>query len=63
MTRVWHLDAQTQTWSFFDPAPEFADFNTLNQVSSGQIVTIIMNAQDSFQGSTLFVGSNPTVIE
>ena len=43
LTRVWHLDAATQTWSFFDPAPEFADFNTLTQVSSGQIVTIIMN--------------------
>ena len=63
MTRVWYLDRATQTWSFFDPAPEFADFNTLEEVSTGQIVTIIMNAQDSFQGSTLFVGSNPTVIE
>ncbi len=63
LTRVWNLDRQTQTWSFFDPAPEFADFNTLNQVSSGQIVTIIMNAQDTFQGTTLFVGSNPISIE
>ena len=63
LTRVWHLDRETQTWSFFDPAPEFADFNTLEQVSSGQIVTIIMSAQDTFQGKTLFVGSNPTSIE
>ena len=57
LTRVWNLDRQTQTWSFFDPAPEFADFNTLNEVSSGQIVTIIMNAQDTFQGQTLFTDS------
>ena len=63
LTRVWHLDAQTQTWSFFDPAPEFADFNTLNQVSSGQIVTIIMSATDTFQARTLYPGSNPTNIE
>ena len=63
LTRVWYLDRQTQTWSFFDPAPEFADFNTLSEVSTGQIVTIIMNAQDTFQGSTLYPASNPTVIE
>ena len=63
LTRVWHLDAATQTWSFFDPAPEFADFNTLTQVSSGQIVTIIMSAQDTFQARTLYVGSNNVAIE
>ena len=63
LTRVWHLDAATQTWSFFDPAPEFAEFNTLTQVSSEQIVTVIMNAQDSFQGKTLYVGSNNVAIE
>ena len=46
----WHADPRlvlgspaTQTWSFFDPAPEFADFNTLTEVSTGQIVTIIMS--------------------
>ena len=63
LTRVWHLDRQTQTWSFFDPAPEFADFNTLGEVSSGQIVTIIMSATDDFQGTTLYPGSNPISIE
>ena len=63
MTRVWYLDAATQEWSFFDPAPEFAPFNTLTEVSSGQIVDIIMSAQDTFQGETLYVGSNPIAIE
>ena len=63
LTRVWNLDRATQTWSFFDPSPEFAEFNTLTEVTSGQIVTIIMNAQDTFQGQTLFEGSNPTAIE
>ena len=63
LTRVWHLDAATQTWSFFDPAPEFADFNTLTEVSSGQIVTIIMSAPDEFQGRALYVGSNNVAIE
>ena len=63
LTRVWHLDAATQTWSFFDPAPEFADFNTLTEVSSEQIVTIIMGSQDEFQGRTLYEGSNNVAIE
>ena len=63
LTRVWHLDAATQTWSFFDPAPEFADFNTLTEVSSGQIVTIIMATQDEFQGRSLYVGSNNVAME
>ena len=59
LTRAWYLDRQTQAWSFFDPSPEFAEFNTLSEVSSGQIVTIIMSEQDSFQGETLYPGSNP----
>ena len=59
LTRVWYLDRQTQTWSFFDPSPEFAEFNTLTEVSTGQIVTIIMNAQDTFQGSTLYFRLQP----
>ena len=63
LSRVWYLERATQEWFFYDPAPEFAPFNTLNQVSSGQIVDIIMTAQDTFQGETLFVGSNPTAIE
>ena len=63
LTRVWYLDRQTQAWSFFDPSAEFAEFNTLQQVSSGQIVTIIMSAQDTFQGEALYPGSNPVAIE
>ena len=63
LTRVWYLDRETQAWSFFDPSPEFAEFNTLKEVSTGQIVTIIMNTQDTFEGGTLYVGSNPVSIE
>ena len=63
LVRVWYLDTTTQTWSFYDPSPEFAEFNTLTEVSSGQIVTIIMNAQDEFQGMALYTGSNPVAID
>ena len=63
LTRVWHLEPATQGWTFYDPNPDFADFNSLTEVSSGQIVTIIMNATDTFQGRTLYPESNPHVME
>ena len=61
LVRVWYLDRATQQWSFYDPDPEVAAFNTLTEVSNGQIVTIIISEGDSvgFQGGTLFAGSNP----
>ena len=61
LVRVWFLDRATQQWSFYDPDPEVAAFNTLTEVSNGQIVTIIVGEGDSvgFQGGTLFAGSNP----
>ena len=61
LVRVWFLDRATQQWSFYDPDPDVAAFNTLTEVSSGQIVTIIISEGDSveFQGGTLFAGSNP----
>ena len=63
LTRVWHLEPATQGWTFYDPNPDFADFNSLTEVSSGQTVTIIMNATDTFQGRTLYPESNPHVME
>ena len=42
LVRIWFLERATQVWSFYDPDPEIADFNTLSEVSSGQIVTIIL---------------------
>ena len=61
LVRVWFLDRATQQWSFYDPDPGVAAFNTLTEVSSGQIVTIILSEGDSveFQSGTLFAGSNP----
>ena len=61
LVRVWFLDRATQQWSFYDPDPEVVAFNTLTEVSGGQIVTIIISEGDSvgFQGGTLFAGSNP----
>jgi hypothetical protein len=37
LERVFHFDNSTKTWSFYDPRPEFADVNTLNEVVEGQV--------------------------
>ena len=65
LSRVWYLDRATQEWSFYDPAPEFADFNTLDSVSSGQVVQIIVSEGDTidFQGTTLYAGTNPIALD
>ena len=67
LTRVWYFDNATQVWSFFDPAPEFADFNTLTQVTSGQIVTIIVNEGDNIEfdstPATLYPGTNQVALD
>ena len=58
---VWYLDGATQTWSFYDPDPEVAAFNTLVEVSSGDVVSVVLSAGDTveFQGYTLYAGRNP----
>ena len=58
LERVWHFDAANQEWSWYDPDMEVPD--TLDTVSSGMIVIVIISAGDSieFQGKTLYAGSN-----
>ena len=65
LSRVWYLDRATQAWSFYDPAEEFAEFNTLDSVSSGQVVQIIISEGDTidFQGTTLYAGTNPIALD
>ena len=65
LVRVWYLDRATQVWSFYDPDPDVAVFNTLTEVSSGQNVSIIISAGDTiaFQGDTLYQGTNPIGLE
>ena len=55
---VWHYDNATQAWSLFDPnLPEdVSDLNDLDQVTSGDIVWIRLNASMYFQGGLLTEG-------
>ena len=67
LVRVWFLERSTQVWSFYDPDPEIADFNTLSEVSSGQIVTIILTEGETLDfnstPSTLYAGTNPVSLK
>ena len=65
LSRVWYLDRATQEWSFYDPAEEFADFNTLEAVTSGQVVQVIITEGETveFQGTTLYAGTNPIALD
>ena len=71
LVRVWSFDASAQAtgnaWSFYDPDPQFAGFNTLAQVSSGDIVTIIIGEGETVEfasnPSTLYPGSNYVALD
>ena len=65
LARVWYQDRATQDWTFYDPDPAFASFNRLNEVSSGQVVTIIITDGEPipFQGETLYQGSNSIALD
>ena len=54
LEQVWHLDRATQTWKFFDPDPGLAVFNTLTEVSKGDVVSVVLSDGDTvrFQGDT-----------
>ena len=65
LVRVWYLERSTQVWSFYDPDPDVAAFNTLTEVSSGQNVSIIISAGANigFQDKTLYPGTNPIALD
>ena len=65
LVRVWYLERATQVWSFYDPDPDVAAFNTLTEVSSGQNVSIIISSGESveFQVITLYPGTNPIALK
>ena len=57
LSRVWYLDPQSQTWSFYDPDPAFAAFNELTAVTSEETYILIITAEDTFGTKTLYPGT------
>ncbi len=43
MERVFYFNNLTKDWLFFDPRPEFANSNTLEQLIEGQVYWIKLN--------------------
>jgi len=59
---VFSFDNATQTWTSYDPDPDFADFNDLDTVSGGNILWVrVLKAQD-FNGLALVDGWNQIVL-
>ncbi len=58
LVRVWRFSNADQSWDFYDPRPAFADANTLAKTGAGDIVWVNVNAEEAFQGGTLFPGWN-----
>ena len=63
LVRVWKFDAANQDWSFYDPRPGFARFNTLRAVASGEFYWVVLKdgqtATLNGQNRTLVGGWNP----
>ena len=56
--RVWHFDNSTQAWSFFDPDPIFAGFNSLAQLRTDDTLWLSLSSPHHFQGEDLAAGWN-----
>jgi hypothetical protein len=65
LVRLWKFDAATQAWAFYDPRSALADFNTVNQLASGEFYLILLDAGQSAtlngQQRNMFAGWNPVV--
>ncbi len=60
LERVWYLIGATQMWEFYDPDPELASFNNLDEITVGEAYIVIVSEGDpiEFQGAQLYAGSN-----
>ena len=62
LERVWWLDSRTQQWKFYDPAPQFAAFNTLETVDLAAdtpvVLAVSVTRKQEFRGQTLYRGWN-----
>ena len=47
LIRVWNFDPPTQSWSFFDPRPGIAAFNTITEFKSNTFYNFVMKDAQS----------------
>ena len=44
---IFHFNNATKDWTFFDPRPEFADLNTLNELIGGQPYWVLVKSEQT----------------
>ena len=60
--RVWHFDNVEKSWRFWDPREAFQFANTLTGIRQFEIVHVLLNFDQSFQGTMpLFAGTNQII--
>ena len=59
LLRVWNLERAMQEWTFFDPNPRCAEFNSLANVKRRTIYWMHLASPHEFQGELLVKGWNP----
>ena len=47
LVRVWSFNPPTQFWSFYDPRPGLAAFNTITEFESRRFYTFVVKADQS----------------
>ena len=47
LVRVFNFNNVTKTWSFYDPRPEFADANSISELTAGDIYWINVSAEQT----------------
>jgi len=47
LVRVFNFNNVTKTWSFYDPRPEFADANTISELTDGDIYWINVSSEQA----------------
>jgi hypothetical protein len=55
---VWRFNNEDQTWSFYDPRPEFVEANTYTEINSGDTVWLYVKNEAPFQSDMLYPGLN-----
>jgi hypothetical protein len=58
LVRVWRYNNANRAWAFYDPRPDFAEFNTLKETTTGDILWVKVKVKQTFQGQVLFAGWN-----
>ena len=58
LERVWRFDNENKSWTFYDPRPIFAQFNSLRLVRPPEILIVRVTRGQVFRGERISAGWN-----